>query len=136
MINQSIEEKEAQLNAHEISSIKEYIENFPKDVRQGLVAHFPFDQTQAQMENNREILVIDHQQNCTTNGKPSISQGKVGNALMFNGEYDEVYIQGEGLYEMTDEFSIALWINTTQKEKEKTQTIMGNAGGKNSFWRG
>src|SRR5687767_9203041 len=37
---------------------------------------------------------------------------------------------------MTDAFSVTLWVNTTKKEKGKTQVLVGNAGTKNTGWRG
>ena len=57
-------------------------------------------------------------------------------AVTFPTDYDEVYLDGVGTFEMTDEFSVSCWIYTTEDNREKTQVIVGNAGQKNNFWRG
>ena len=54
----------------------------------------------------------------------------------FDDQYDDLFIQKKGLYEIEDEFSFAIWIKTNQQGPIKTQTIVGNSGEKNTFWRG
>ena len=80
--------------------------------------------------------VIDNNKFAITPGVPKLVEGKVGNGLEFRGEYDEMYIHNVSNYEWTSPLSGGMWVNTTKKEKNKTQTLMGTAGQKNNFWRG
>lgn len=59
-----------------------------------------------------------------------------GKVLQFDDEYDEFFIKDAGIFEMTEPYSAALWINTSKKDSVKTQVFMGTAGSKNNFWRG
>jgi hypothetical protein len=80
--------------------------------------------------------VVDNNRDAYTPGVPELVPAKVGNGLKFKGAYDELYIDNIPNYEWTQEFSGGMWINSTKKEPDKTQTLMGTAGQKNNFWRG
>jgi len=81
-------------------------------------------------------MVVDNNRHAVTPGIPELVPGRVGNALKFSGEYDELNISKIPNYQWTESFSGGMWINTTKKEKDMTQTLMGTSGQKNNFWRG
>jgi len=59
-----------------------------------------------------------------------------GKVLQFDNEYDEFFILNEGIVKSTEEYSVAMWINTSKKDSSKSQVLIGTAGDKNNFWRG
>ncbi len=101
---------------------------------QGLIGHYPLEYFKSSWE--KENYLLDGNPRCMTKVAPQLVPGKVGNALKFSGEYDELYLNDIGLFEAYDEFSAGVWVNTSKKEENKTQTILGNSGQKNNFWRG
>ncbi|MEM7512343.1 MAG: DUF1553 domain-containing protein, partial [Bacteroidota bacterium] len=69
--------------------------------------------------------------------RPSTSvEGKVGNALQFEGNFDWLHLRKTGLLEVYDSYSAAMWINTTKKKEGLTQSLLSTAGTKDEFWRG
>ena len=110
------------------------------------LGHYPLEtlrkQTKADLKKPEEHKgpftrsVIDNNKHTLTPGEPELVAGKVGNGLKFRGEYDEMYIHDIPNYQWTASFSGGMWVNTTKKEKDKTQVLMGTAGQKNNFWRG
>ncbi len=79
---------------------------------------------------------VDGNSKSVTKASPVFTAGKKGKAMRFTGEYDELYLHGAGLFESFDPFSCGAWINTIKRQPTKTQTILGNSGQKNNFWRG
>lgn len=69
-------------------------------------------------------------------GETELVEGRGGKVLKLDDEYNNFYISEAGVFEMTEPFSTALWINTNKKDSSMTQVIMGTAGNKNNFWRG
>jgi hypothetical protein len=60
--------------------------------------------------------------------------GKIGKAIRLDNDYEQIYLDKIGNYELYESFSGGGWIST---EKIGTfQSIIGNIGGKNSGWRG
>ncbi|MEM6317474.1 MAG: DUF1553 domain-containing protein [Bacteroidota bacterium] len=115
--------------------IKQLIANTKRP--KGMVGYFPFDKMQERTnKQKRKIKAFDNNSRCTSNGAPQLVEGKKGKAVTFPAGYDEVYLNKMGLFEMTEPFSVGAWIYTTQADDKKTQVIVGNAGEKNSFWRG
>jgi len=82
--------------------------------------------------------VIDGNQNFYGWQAPTtLVEGIKGKAADLTGEYDNFYVKMKELrIEAYDELSASLWINTTKRDSAKTQTLLGNTGEKNSFWRG
>jgi cytochrome c553 len=64
------------------------------------------------------------------------SAGKVGRALRFEGEYDAVSLKGFPQLNEAQPATVMLWANTGKRAAGKTQTLAGNSGDKNNFWRG
>jgi hypothetical protein len=81
-------------------------------------------------------VVLDNNREAFSSGLPQLVPAKVGNGLKFRGEYDELYLGKIPNFEWTESFSGGMWMNTSKKEVDKTQTLMGTAGQKNNYWRG
>ncbi|MEO1010180.1 MAG: DUF1553 domain-containing protein [Bacteroidota bacterium] len=125
-----------QLTKKELMDLEVYMKGLPQNFAQKeLLGHYPLDRVSSRPDKkgNRHI---DGNPKVTSTGVPKTREGIQGKALEFTGEYDEVYLNNVPNFEWTDEFSIALWLNTTKREGQLTQTLLGTSGEKNSFWRG
>ncbi len=110
------------------------------------VGYFPLDKMRdrrrsdlkdpGQQEGPVNGVVLDNNPKAYSSGLPELVTGRLGQALKFRGEYDELHITGFGNLEWTEAFSGGMWINTSKREADKTQTLMGTSGQKNNFWRG
>ena len=96
----------------------------------GLVGYYPFDK-----------VAKDSSPNLAGNYHPANVRGEVekvagyrGKALRFDSEYESVDLKNVGNFERTDQFSMGAWVYP--EKQEEYSVIMGNAGGKNSHWRG
>ncbi len=84
--------------------------------------------------NGRVTLQVDSRENVTAVGTPEIVEGKIGNGIRINSDYDQIHIKDINHFDLFDAFSAGAWVKT---EKTGTfQSIMGNIGDKNSGWRG
>lgn len=134
-IEKSINEKEQQLSLtkKELADIETFISKLPPEATKNkLLSHYPFEKVTKQGNKYN----VDNNANATSSKSTEIVKGKNGNALKFTGEYDEVHLNNIPNFEWTDTFSSSLWMNTTKREKLKTQTLLGTSGDKNNFWRG
>lgn len=102
---------------------------------EGLEGYYPLESFKS-LNGNGNWYALDGNADSRTRALPKQIQGVVGKGLEFTGEYDELRLHKIGLFEAYDPFSAGVWINTTKREEGKTQTIMGNTGQKNNFWRG
>lgn len=102
----------------------------------GLIGYYPLESYSNSADTNK--FSLDNNPKSSTKSRPVFEKGVggKGNALRLTGEYDELYLYDVGYFELYDPFSAGAWINTSKKEPKKTQTIMGNTGQKNNFWRG
>ncbi len=143
-------EKEIEVSRENLKKVSDFISNIqvPKNPR-GLVGHYPFDNGEVvRNEEAKEglggrdskrdyITVLDGNKSAFSNGRPKLTQSKLGNAVLFSGDgYDEVYLEDVGLFELYEPFSGSAWIQTSQWDSTKTQAIMGTAGNKDNLWRG
>ena len=80
--------------------------------------------------------IVDNNADITSAALTELVPGKVGNALKFTGEYDEVFLQSVPNFEKNESFSTSLWINTTKQDSSKTQMLLCTTGEKNNYWRG
>ncbi|MEX2235292.1 MAG: DUF1553 domain-containing protein [Cyclobacteriaceae bacterium] len=136
-LEQKIKKSEEQIKFSDakIANIVGFINKAGKsEMSVGLLSYLPFDKMDSVRGKNE--WAIDGNPDCTTTGTPQLADGKFNNALEFNDGYDEVYLKNVGDFEMTDAFSVSLWINTTKKEKGKTQVLIGNSSEKDTGWRG
>ena len=134
-IEKTINEKEQQLKLtkKELADLETYIAKLPPEAtKKGLLGHYPFDKVTKKGKN----YIVDNNANATSFKSTESVKGKKGNALLFTGEYDEVDLNNIPNFEWTDTFSASLWMNTSKREKLKTQTLLGTSGQKNNFWRG
>ncbi len=130
----SQEEKALEKTESQLMTTKDFIQQLPTDFQPGgRIGYFPFDKI---IENPKKQFLVDHNPKATASTALKTSDGKKGKALIFRDDYDVVHLSEIGDFEYTEPFSVGVWINTTKRKKLETQTIIGNAGGKNDFWRG
>jgi len=103
------------------------------NLNMGLVAHLPMDQIKVKSGGG---ILIDGNKKYSSAASPQLVSGKINQGLKFTEEYDALYLQDVGQFDVHDPFSTALWINTSKQEKGMTQVLVGNAGDKNNYWRG
>jgi len=97
--------------------------------------HLPLDQVVAKRNTGGQMEKrADGDLRTNITGNLEQVPGKQGKALRFDDDYDVLYISEVGAYEMTDAFSVSLWVYP-EKDGEN-QTLIGNSGDKNNFWRG
>ena len=141
-INESIKAKESELSLtqKELKAQDAFINKLISNTNRrpkGLVGYFPFDRMGEYINKGKhKAKFFDGNKKCTSRGNPQLVEGKKGKAVTFPAGYDEVYLSNQGLFEMTEPFSVAAWIYITEDDRTKTQVIVGNAGEKNNFWRG
>ncbi len=98
-----------------------------------LAVYHPFEKFNKDSKGN---FLLDGNANSQSRKEPVITSGRDRKAIRLTGEYDEISLKGIGTYEAHEAFSGGLWINTSKRKKENLQTLMGNTGQKNNFWRG
>jgi len=126
-------EDELQLTKKELHELDKYVKQLPNNFKdKGLLGHYNLDK----IGKRGNEFVADNSSNATANKAPEVVKGKKGNAFVFTGEYDELNLKNIPNFEWTNEFSAALWMNTTKREKGKTQQLLGTSGQKNNFWSG
>jgi len=139
-IRERIMSKETELGTIEgdVKGVKEYIKTLENGHEPaGLVGHFPLDSDQKKKnKDGNPYIIFDENIHARSNGKIEMVEGKYGQAVKFDTDYSELYLQEAGIIEAMDPFSFSIWINTNQKNNKKTQYIAGNSSEKNSFWRG
>ena len=96
-------------------------------------ARFAFDSIDLIGE-KKKTKRLDANELTKLSGNPELEPGKIGQAIRFNSEYDIVTLEKAGLYDSSDSFSVSVWVNPDSGSKP--QTIIGNSGAKNNFWRG
>ncbi len=123
-------ENEESIEDEHANSIIDYLNN--KDFEKiKPIAHHGFER----IIKTDSSKYLDHRPWTKTNGDVKLVKGIFKNAAYFDSEYNNVIMHKFGSFEMTDPFSFSVWINPDEKS-DKTQVIMGNAGGKNTMWRG
>ncbi len=134
-LEKSIDEKELQLRItkQELVDLNTYIDKLPGNIEKiGLLGYYPLDK----LTKKGDRYLVDNNKSATASKAPEILKGKIGNAMVFTGEYDEIYLKDIPNFEWTDKFSGSLWMKTTKREKGKSQTLLGTSGEKNNFWSG
>ncbi|WP_232834876.1 DUF1553 domain-containing protein [Pleomorphovibrio marinus] len=100
-----------------------------KTLQKGLLAHF-------ELEGYNEGKTYDRfkKQAMRVSGSPESKEGAIGKSLRFKHDYDILELDGEGLFELHEPFSYAIWVNP--ETIEPFRGILGNSGNKNNYWRG
>ena len=129
-------EKKLKLTTQELSKLKEFIETSTAKAPDDHDFYAPFEQVSAQKENKRTKLTFDGNAKLYAYGEPEITEGKFGNAIKFDNDFDFIDLDMGKNFEMTEPFSVSLWMNTHADDPKKSQTFIGSAGDKNGFWRG
>ncbi|MBX2817907.1 MAG: DUF1553 domain-containing protein [Saprospiraceae bacterium] len=105
----------------------------PPDLKRGLQVHLPMERVSVRSKGGHHI---DGDAKYRSPATPTPVPGQRGKGLKFDEEYDVLFLDGVGLFDVHDPFSTALWINTSKQQPGTTQVLAGNAGDKNNFWRG
>lgn len=133
-----IQQKIEQLD-HEIESKMALIESKSispqaiSSVNEGLTVYLPME---TKSKNSDGKSIVDRNKQAYTYGDPPIVDGKFGQAIYFDNEYDEVYLSDVPELDVHTPASASMWINTKKRQATKTQVLIGNAGDKNNYWRG
>ncbi len=125
-----INEQEQKLSEYALSSSA--ADNAPAAVnlQQGLIGHYPLDDFTKEQTPNRAPAG----RTAEVKGEREVVPGSSGTALRFNNEYEFLSLEPGGDFERTDAFSAGAWVNP--EVREDYSVILGNAGQKNSHWRG
>lgn len=133
-IQNMIASQEEKLEQHTQQILKQQEEKkvkvAPDFFKQGLVGHYPLDKISDEKTPN--LANAGHQ--ATWRGEIEVVSGKLGNALRFDSEYEFLSLEEVGDFERTDLFSMGAWVYP--EIQEEYSVVLGNAGGKNSHWRG
>ncbi|WP_083925209.1 DUF1553 domain-containing protein [Flexithrix dorotheae] len=96
----------------------------------GLVAHYPLEQT----ENNKTRNLKSPSKPAKAYGELDIVERGTHKGLNFNDDYDYLHLEGVAHVERYEPFSIGVW--AAPENVDDFTVIFGNAGNKNSYWRG
>jgi len=131
-------EQKQSLNPQQITSQKAFLRTVDSAIitpSSFLLAHYPLDEISVDTDaNGKKTQYIDRDKTTYISGEPEIAKGKTGNSLKFDNEFEFLHLNEIPELEITDAFSASAWIFTTKTGKH--QTILGNSGAKNHFWRG
>ncbi|MEL6589477.1 MAG: DUF1549 domain-containing protein, partial [Bacteroidota bacterium] len=139
-LNQEIAEREQRQNltAEELKAQKDFLQAInPKrlPLTKGRIAKLSMEGIgKGRSVSKSNANLVDRKAYATYTGELEVVPGKIGKALRMDDEYEQIYLHQMGDFESWESFSGSVWIKT-EKDGEP-QTIMGNAGDKNNFWRG
>lgn len=134
-IKEKIKEQEQVLEQtiETIAATKDYIQNLPGiSLKKDLAGYFPLER----LTKYKSGFTVDGAPVTFATESVTLEEGYQGKAMTFDYDYDELYLDDIGQFKMTEPYTAAAWINTQKRDAQRTQTIMGTAGTKNSFWRG
>ncbi|MCA6073750.1 DUF1553 domain-containing protein [Fulvivirga sedimenti] len=142
------EEDALHKSAEQIENIRQYLASFDPDGKiDGQIGHYPFDKIEdykkeIKKKNKKakkeyeDIKLLDGNKKAEGTLNVDLAEGKFGNALVLNDEYDYVELNEIGEFNHYDPFSVNVWANTTRSGKGPTQTIIGNSGPYIADYRG
>lgn len=120
----------------ELQEISDYIKDLPPVKDKAPSIYLPMEQMEEISLKGKKFQEIDGKLHATSDGDPKLVPGKIGHALEFDHEYDDVELEGIGQVDIQEAFSAALWVHMNKMIPGKTQVLVGNAGNKNNYWRG
>ena len=100
------------------------------DLSVGLVDHYPLDV----VADNKVANAVRKRTPADASGDIEVVDGPVGKGVRFDYDYDYLSLQKAGLFDRYQPFSIAAWVRP--EKTEPYAELFGNAGNKNSYWRG
>ncbi len=126
------------LNTSELNAQKAFLSHIDKhsfNATPFLLQHYPLEELSSRMgKNGRKYTFSDNNSDVYVNGQPEIVEGRIGNAFRFDDEFEYLHLNDIPDFEIMDSFTASAWIFTEAKGTH--QTIVGNSGAKNHFWRG
>lgn len=116
-----------------------YIESELTDAKHDMVT---IDQQKSPIffQSFNELVKKDHQyfdgnKNAVARGDIDLADGISGMAPVFDHQDDFLELRNLGQFEAYEPFSVSMWVRL-EKETGKTKVLIGNAGEKNTLWRG
>ena len=140
-LNQSMSaiKKELAITSEELKQVYEYSDELVKKTKAqpNLLFHGKFEEI-SQISKSRHSVDGKKDFYGRSDQTPEIVEGIKGNAFKFSKDHDQLYITNKLIPKMewTEPFSLSLWLNTSKRKQESTQTLVANSGGKNDLWRG
>ncbi len=137
-VNASIKEKLTELENQnfDIDQVEAYINGLGGSSPQR-IGHYPLDRVNTKVDDNgNKRLYFDNNRQITSQGTDRLVSGLNGMAIQFTKDYNELHIDDLKPFGGLSPFSVGMWIKTSQLDSSKTQTLIGNTGEKNNFWRG
>ena len=124
------------LTAKQLVDTKDFLANLKPTVDLGK-DFFPVERISTARVGKDDRRILDgNRQTLVAEGLELVDVPSGGKALLFDKEYAQLHLYETGYYQNVDAFSGGAFINVSKHTPERTQTIMGNTGHKNSFWRG
>lgn len=140
-LNQSMSaiKKELAITSEELKQVYEYSDELIKKTKAqpNLLFHGKFEKI-SQISKSRHSVDGKKDFYGRSDQTPEVVEGIKGNAFKFSKDHDQLYITNKLIPKMewTEPFSLSLWLNTSKRKQESTQTLVANSGGKNDLWRG
>ncbi|MBL6643155.1 MAG: DUF1553 domain-containing protein [Flavobacteriaceae bacterium] len=140
-LNQSMSaiKKELAITSEELKQVYEYSDELIKktNAQPNLLFHGKFEEI-SQISKSRHSVDGKKDFYGRSDQTPEVVEGIKGNAFKFSKDHDQLYITNKLIPKMewTEPFSLSLWLNTSKRKQESTQTLVANSGGKNDLWRG
>ena len=140
-LNQSMSaiKKELAITSEELKQVYEYSDELIKKTKAqpNLLFHGKFEEI-SQISKRRHSVDGKKDFYGRSDQTPEVVEGIKGNAFKFSKDHDQLYITNKLIPKMewTEPFSLSLWLNTSKRKQESTQTLVANSGGKNDLWRG
>ena len=140
-LNQSMSaiKKELAITSEELKQVYEYSDELVKKTKAqpNLLFHGKFEKI-SQINKRRHSVDGKKDFYGRSDQTPEVVEGIKGNAFKFSKDHDQLYITNKLIPKMewTEPFSLSLWLNTSKRKQESTQTLVANSGGKNDLWRG
>lgn len=130
---QAIETQRAS-NRDSLLQIASFIKQISNEVTPKAAIHVDFEKPKSK---DYGYLINESPKSKATASKGvTFVEGRNGQAVLFDNQYDDVYTDKVGFKELYEPFSAAAWINTAQRRADKMQQICGTTGDKNNAWRG
>ena len=137
--NMSAIKKELVITSEELKQVYEYSDELVKKTKAqpNLLFHGKFEEI-SQISKRRHSVDGKKDFYGRSDQTPEVVEGIKGNAFKFSKDHDQLYITNKLIPKMewTEPFSLSLWLNTSKRKQESTQTLVANSGGKNDLWRG
>ncbi|MEZ4701366.1 MAG: DUF1553 domain-containing protein [Rhodothermales bacterium] len=96
----------------------------------GLVDHYPLER----IADGQTPNLKTPSRPASASGDIELVEGPRGKAARLDYDFDYVELKGAGLYDRYEPFSVGIWVYP--EKKEEYAELFGNAGQKNSYWRG